>query len=144
MTTQPLLTHRLHRQDGGDSRLALVRQWRLLEKLSLATKGLTVKELVAESGMSDRTVRRDVAFLKQIGFDVAETVEDYGVKRYRIRHPSEATEEIDARQGKYGLIFDALQQLHDTAQGLGDLLLAADLEGVQLRVERQFRKSKPR
>lgn len=94
--------------------------------------------------MADRTVRRDLAFLKQIGFDMAETVEDYGVKLYRIRHPSEATEGIGARQGQYRLIYDALQQLHDTAQGLGDLHLAADLEGVQLRVERQCRDRRPK
>ena len=42
---QPILTHRLHRQDEGDSRLALVRQWKLLERLASSPKGLTVKEL---------------------------------------------------------------------------------------------------
>ena len=60
--------------------MALVRQWKLLERLASSPKGLTVKELVAASGMADRTVRRDLAFLKQIGFDVADTTAGYGVK----------------------------------------------------------------
>lgn len=98
MTTRtlPLLTHRIRRQDGGDDESTLVRQWRLLAMLSSSFKGLTIKELVVNTGMSEKTVRRDLAFLKQIGFDVSETVVDYGRKLFRIQHPSEFTEGIDA------------------------------------------------
>ena len=145
MTAQilPLLTHRIRRQDADDES-ALARQWRLLELLSTAFKGLTVKELVVHTGMSEKTVRRDIALLKQVGFDVAETVEDYGRKLFRIRHPSEAAEGVDARQGQYRALCDALEQLHDQAKALGDAYLAADLEGVQLRVRQRCRKPKPR
>ncbi len=145
MTTHlPLLTHRIRRQAEGDDESTLVRQWRLLELLSSAYKGLTIKEMVVHSGMSEKTVRRDIALLKQVGFDVAETVEDFGRKLFRIRHSSEATEGVDARQGQYRSICDALEQLHDQAKALGDVLLAADLEGVQLRVRQRCRKPKPR
>ena len=82
--------------------------------------------------------------LKHVGFDVAETVEDYGRKLFRIRHPSESVERVDARQGQYRSICDTLEQLHDQATALGDVLLAADLEGVQLRVRQRCRQPKPR
>ena len=139
----PLLTHRIRRQ-ADDDESTLVRQWRLLELLSSAFKGLTIKELVVHSGVSEKTVRRDIALLKQVGFDVAETIEDYGRKLFRIRHPSEVTEGLAARQGQYRAICDVLEQLHDQAKGLGDVLLAADLEGMQLRVRQRCRKPKPR
>ena len=146
MTTHPhpLLTHRIRRQDKADDESALARQWGLLEQLSSAFKGLTIKEMVVHSGVSEKTIRRDMAFLKQVGFDVAETIEKHGRKLFRIRHPSESTECVDARQGQYRSICDALEQLHDQAKGLGDALLAADLEGVQLRVRQRCRKPKPR
>ena len=144
MTTQPLLPHRIRLHDHGDDESTLVRQWRLLELLSSAYKGLTVKELTAASGKSEKTVRRDLALLKEVGFDVSETVEKQGRKLFRIRHPSESIEGVDARQGQYRLICDALEQLHDQAKALGDVLLAADLEGVQLRVRQRCGKPKPR
>ncbi len=144
MPAQPLLTHRIRRQDRDDDESTLARQWRLLEQLSSALKGLTVKDLVVHTGKSEKTVRRDLAFLKKVGFDVAETVEKHGLKRFRIRHPSESVEGLDARQGQYRAICDALEQLHVQATALGDALLAADLEGMQLRVRQRCRKPKPR
>ena len=141
---QPLLTHRIRCQDNGDDESTLARQWRLLEQLASAAKGLTIKEMTAASGMSDKTIRRDIALLKQVGFDVAETVEDYGRKLFRIRHPSEVAEGVDSRQGQYRAICDTLEQLHNQAKALGDVLLAADLEGMQLRVRQRCRNPKPR
>jgi hypothetical protein len=40
----PLLTHRIRRHDDGGDESALARQWRLLELLSSAYKGLTIKD----------------------------------------------------------------------------------------------------
>ena len=92
MTTQtlPLLTTRI-RQDEGDEESTLARQWRLLKLLAFAPKGFTIKELMAVSGMSEKTVRRDLAFLKEVGFDVSETVGDFGRKFFRISRLSEST-----------------------------------------------------
>lgn len=145
MTTQalPLLTTRI-RQDEGDDESTLARQWRLLKLLAFAPKGFTVKELTAVSGVSEATVRRDLAFLRRIGFDVAETVEDYGRKAWRVRRLPESTGGNGERVDKYGLILDALQQAHDASLILGDVLLAADLEGMQLRVRQRCQKPKPR
>jgi hypothetical protein len=54
----PLLTTRIRRQDDGYDESTLARQWRLLKLLIFAPKGFTVKELVALSGVSEKTVRR--------------------------------------------------------------------------------------
>jgi len=144
MTTHlPFLTTRI-RQDNADDESILARQWRLLKLLVFAPNGFTIKELVAFSGTSEWTVKRDLAVLKQVGFDLAETVEDSGRKSFRIRHLSEPAEGVDARQEQYCLIHDVLRQLHDVALILGDSLLAADLEGMQLRVLRKCGKEKPR
>jgi len=139
MTTHlPLLTARI-RQDDGDEESVLARQWRLLKLLTFAPKGLTVKELTAVSGVSEKTVRRDLILLKKIGFNVAETVEEFGRKTWRVRRLSEGN-------GQYDLIHDALQQLHDVALILGDVPLAESLNRLQVWVQGKCRepKRKPR
>jgi hypothetical protein len=45
---------------------------------------------------------------------------------------------------KYGLIHDALQQIHDVALILGDSPLAESLNRLQEWVQRKCRKPKPR
>ena len=80
----PLLTTRIHQNDGDDES-SLARQWRLLKLLTFTPKGFTVKELVAVLGMSEKTIRRDLTFLKQVGFNVSEKVEEFGRKVWRIR-----------------------------------------------------------
>ena len=132
MTTQtlPLLTTRI-RQDEGDDESTLARQWRLLKLLAFTPKGFTVKELVAVSGMSEKTVRRDLAFLKEVGFDVSETVGEFGRKFFRIRRLSESTGGKGTTAEKYALIHDALRDLHDVALILGDSPLAESLNRLQ-------------
>ena len=129
MTTQtlPLLTTRI-RQDEGDDESTLARQWRLLKLLTFAPKGFTIKELVAVLGMSEKTVRRDLAFLKEVGFDVSEAVGDFGRKYFRISRLSEGK---GTTAEKYVVIHDALQQLHDVALILGDSPLAESLNRLQ-------------
>ena len=102
MTTQtlPLLTTRI-RQDDGDDESTLARQWRLLKLLAFAPKGFTIKELEAVSGISEKTVRRDLALLKHVGFDVGETMEDFGRKLYRLRRLPESTNGNGHKGEKY-------------------------------------------
>ena len=148
MTTQtlPLLTTRIHDRDDGDDESTLARQWRLLKLLIFAPKGFTVKELVALSGVSEKTVRRDLAFLKEVGFDVSETVEDFGRKLWRIRRLSESTGGMGTLREKYGLIHDTLRDLHDVALILGDSPLAEALQRLQEWVQGKYQgnKRKPR
>src|SRR5271165_6623198 len=106
MTTQalPLLTTRI--KDNGDEEASLARQWRLLKLLAFASRGFTVQELTAVSGVIEKTVRRDLVLLKNVGFDVAETVGEFGRKTWRIRRLSEGNGE---KREQYALIHDALQ-----------------------------------
>jgi hypothetical protein len=141
--TLPLLTTRI-RHDDGDDESVLARQWRLLKLLAFAPKGFTVKELVAVSGMSEKTVRRDLALLKRVGFDVAETVEDFGRKIFRIRSLSESTGGKGQKGEQYLVIHDALQQIRDVALILGDLPLAESLDRLQEWVHGKCHAKKPR
>jgi len=62
----PLLTTRIRSKSNGNEESPLARQWRLLKLLTFAPKGFTVKELVTLSGMSEKTIRRDLVFLKAV------------------------------------------------------------------------------
>ena len=143
--TLPLLTTRI-RQDEGDDESTLARQWRLLKLLAFAPRGFTVKELTAVSGMSEKTVRRDLDLLKRVGFDVSETVEEFGRKAWRIRRLSESTVGKGQKGEQYSVIHDALQQIHDVALILGDSPLAESLQRLQEWVQGKCRepKRKPR
>jgi len=137
MTTQalPLLTTRIRPQDDEPT---LARQWRLLKLLVFSPRGFTVKELTSLSGVCEKTIRRDLVFLREVGFDVAETVEEFGRKLWRVRRLSEGNGD------KYSLIYDALQQLHDVALILGDWALAESLNRLQEWVQGKCGKVKPR
>ena len=137
----PLLTTRI-RQDEGDDESTLARQWRLLKLMAFAPKGFTLKELTAVAGVSEKTVRRDLALLKETGFDVAETVEDFGRKVWRVRRLSESTKGKGETGAKYALIHDALQQIRDVALILGDSPLAESLQRLQEWVQGKCRKPK--
>ncbi len=144
-THLPLLTAPVRSQDGREEH-PLARQWRLLKLLTYSPKGYTVKELVALSGMSDKTVRRDLIFLQNIGFDMSETVGDHGRKRWRIRRLPESMAVRGSVREKYGLIHDTLGDLHDAARIIGDSALAEALGRLQEWVEGKCRgkKVKPR
>ena len=143
MTTQlPLLTARIHSQDDDETPLA--RQWRVVKLLVFSPKGFTVKELAALSGISEKTVKRDLDFLTQVGFDVSETVGEFGRKSYRIRRLSESGVGKGTTAEKYGLIHDTLGDLHDVALILGDTALSVSLKRLQDWVQGKCRGRKPK
>lgn len=67
-----------------EDRSPLLRQWALLRAIAAADGQATVKSLVALSGASDKTVRRDLALLQKVGFPVVETVGEFGRKTFTI------------------------------------------------------------
>lgn len=62
----------------------LIRQWILLRMLCAKRYGMTVKEMVAEMGVSEKTIRRDLETFQAAGFPLKETVEDFGRKKWSI------------------------------------------------------------
>ncbi|MDY0169367.1 MAG: hypothetical protein RBS80_22680 [Thermoguttaceae bacterium] len=141
----PLLTAAVRSQDGQQEQ-QIVRQWRILKLLTYSPEGFTVRELAVLSGMNEKTVRRDLVFLQHIGFDMAETVEERGRKRWRIRRLPESVSVRGSVREKYGLIHDTLGDLHDAALIVGDSGLAFALKRLQEWVEGKCRgrKVKPR
>lgn len=62
----------------------LIRQWILLRILSARHYGATVKELVEELSVSEKTIRRDLETFQTAGFPLEETVEDFGRKKWKL------------------------------------------------------------
>jgi proteasome accessory factor B len=62
----------------------LVRQWILLRTLCARHHGATVKELSAEMGVTEKTIRRDLETFQTVGFPLVETVEQFGRKKWHI------------------------------------------------------------
>jgi len=62
----------------------LVRQWVLLRTLCARHYGVTIKEMAQETGVSEKTIRRDLEMFQQAGFPLIETVTDHGRKKWRI------------------------------------------------------------
>ncbi len=66
--------------------IGLRRQWALLRALSSRRSGVSVREMAAELGVADRTIRRDLETFRSVGFAlVEEVVNDFGRKAWRIR-----------------------------------------------------------
>lgn len=62
----------------------LVRQWILLRLLSSRWMGLTVEEMAQELQTSVKTVRRDLALFKRLGFPLCEIRQAHGRKKWVI------------------------------------------------------------
>ncbi len=63
---------------------SLRRQWLLLKALSSRRLGLTVREMASELGVTDKTIRRDLALFRGVGFPLEESVGEFGRKTWRI------------------------------------------------------------
>lgn len=71
----------------GDS--PLLRQWTLLKALSSRPGGATVRELVRELGVSEKTVRRDLETFQRVGFPLQEHVGPHGRKAWGLQPAAE-------------------------------------------------------
>lgn len=65
--------------------LQLLRQWKLLQRLSDEQNGVLLSQLASELSVSTRTVRRDLSVLQSVGFPVEEQLGERGVKRWRMQ-----------------------------------------------------------
>ncbi len=64
--------------------LPLVRQWLLLRKLCSHHHGLTIKDMVHELNVGEKTIRRDLETFRAVGFPLKEVVGDFGRKTWHI------------------------------------------------------------
>lgn len=64
--------------------LPLVRQWILLRTLCSRHFGVTIKDMMHELGVSEKTVRRDLETFQAVGFPLKEHVGEFGRKTWHI------------------------------------------------------------
>ena len=121
LTTRVCPPRENRRKEGSP----LPRQWKLLEQLS--TKKATIKELVKATGMSEKTVRRDIITLREVGFDVVETIGEFGRKYWSLRNPFDR---LWTKREQYESIRESIFLLIDQAKAIGDHRLDAALEVV--------------
>ena len=121
LTTRVCPPRENRRKEGSP----LPRQWKLLEQLS--TKKATIKELVIATGMSEKTVRRDIITLREVGFDVVEAIGEFGRKYWSLRNPFDR---LWTKREKYESIRESIFLLIDQAKAIGDHRLDAALEVV--------------
>ena len=137
-TPQRIITTRIRRRPAQaaltDSQLA--RQWKLLERLATEPEGFTVAEAIEATGVSDKTVRRDMILLREVGFDLKETVGEHGQKSWRVRQPFER---MRSKPRQYQLIRDSLDLLLVQAAKVEDRLLVDELQAMRKRIARKCR-----
>ena len=132
----PLLTSRIRRRPINKSatHTPLFRQWQLLQWLSCKPEGVTVGEVAKVTGMSLKTIRRDLILLRELGFDLEEFVEERGRKRWRVRQPFER---LRSKKQQYQAIRQGLDNLLMQIEKVGDKRLMDDLKAIRKRVKRK-------
>lgn len=70
--------------------LTLVRVLGELRQLQASRRGATLRELAAEAGVTDRTVRRDLEALQAAGVPLVDDTDDAGRRRWRVFDRKEA------------------------------------------------------
>lgn len=64
---------------------SLLRQWTLLTSLITRRYGLTVQQMASDTGVTPKTIRRDLDTFRRVGFILEETVGEFGRKTWRIK-----------------------------------------------------------
>src|SRR6516225_9819348 len=62
----------------------MTRQWNLLRMLGARRLGSTVRELARELGVAEKTIRRDLEFLRRMAVPLEERTGDYGRKTSKL------------------------------------------------------------
>lgn len=63
---------------------AILRHWLLLRSLGARRLGLTLRELAAEYGVTQKTILRDLELLRRLGFPLIHETGDHGRKHWRL------------------------------------------------------------
>jgi len=93
----------------------------------LSTRKATIKELMTATGMSEKTVRRDIIMLREIGFDVMETTGEFGRKYWSLLNPFDR---LWTKREQYESIRESVYLLIEQAGSMKDHRLTAALNVV--------------
>ena len=63
---------------------ALLRQWIILRSLGARRQGSTLRDLAAQTNVSTKTILRDLALLRRIGFPLVDEAGDQGRKSWKL------------------------------------------------------------
>ena len=61
----------------------VTRQWTVLREIEASTSGTTINQLAEITGVTTRTIRRDLVALQEAGFPLFDVTDD-GVKRWKL------------------------------------------------------------
>ncbi len=62
----------------------VIRQWQILREIEAGRTGVTIHDLAARTGVSTRTIRRDLQALQEAGFAVYDEGDEHETKRWRL------------------------------------------------------------
>lgn len=62
----------------------VIRQWQILRQIESARAGVTIHELAERTGVTTRTIRRDLTALQEAGFAVYDEGEEHDTKRWKL------------------------------------------------------------
>ena len=62
----------------------VIRQWTVLREIEASHNGTTINQLAEITGVTTRTIRRDLVALEGAGFPLFDVIDDDGVKRWKL------------------------------------------------------------
>jgi len=63
---------------------SLLRQWKLLKILQSRRVGMSLRDLAALAGYTERTIQRDLRLLREAGFPVTHNDDEFGKRFWRL------------------------------------------------------------
>jgi predicted DNA-binding transcriptional regulator YafY len=110
----------------------VIRQWQILRTIEARRTGVTIHELAGLTGVTTRTIRRDLIALQEAGFSLYDEGHDTETKRWRLdQQPFRAVE-----SGLSVADVAALYLSKSVVDGLAGWLLSDDLRSAFGKIER--------
>jgi proteasome accessory factor B len=110
----------------------VIRQWQILREIESRRTGVTIHELARQTGVSTRTIRRDLQALQEAGFSVFDEGEENETKRWRLE--GSAFRSVEA--GLTVADVAALYLSRAMVEGLSGWPLADELRETFAKIER--------
>ncbi len=121
------------RRSGSLARNAeVIRQWQILREIESRRTGVTIHELARLTGVSTRTIRRDLQALQEAGFSVFDEGEENETKKWRL----EGSAFRSVEEGLTVADVAALYLSRAMVEGLSGWPLADELRETFAKIER--------